>query len=75
MAKAWKSTTTIQYGKEDGTLVVFKPGDTVMGLSKVQMAQLWEAGALEATTVDTSPVGAEEASDTANEGDSGTTNA
>lgn len=75
MAKGYKATTTIQHGWEDGTMKVFKPGDLVKGLSKVQMAQLWEAGALEATTVDTSPVGAEEASDTANEGDSGTTNA
>jgi hypothetical protein len=49
--KAWRATTNIQYGQPGGELTVFEPGDIVEGLTKEQMAQLWEAGALEATVV------------------------
>jgi hypothetical protein len=47
MAKGWKATTTIKAGKA-GT---FMDGDIVTGLDASQMAQLWEAGALEEAVV------------------------
>jgi len=47
MAKGYVSTTTIQYGTPEGETVTFAPGDPVTGLTKEQMAELWEAGALE----------------------------
>lgn len=47
MAKGWKATTRIQHGAKDGEVTTFEVGDPVVGLDKEQMAQLWEAGALE----------------------------
>lgn len=52
MAKGYRATSEIQFGKDDGELVVFKPGDVVEGLTKEQMSDLWEAGVLEETSVD-----------------------
>jgi len=46
MAKGWRATTNIQHGAKDGEQVTFEPGDPVTGLTKEQMAELWEAGAL-----------------------------
>ena len=51
MARAWRATTTIKAGQAG----VFKPGDIVTGLTKGNMAQLWESGALEETTVEEAP--------------------
>jgi hypothetical protein len=51
MAKAWKAATRIEYGAPDGELHVFEPGAIVTINDQKQMAQLWEAGALEETVV------------------------
>lgn len=51
MARAYKATTPIKHGKGDGSIVDFGVGDVVEGLSKEEMAALWDAGALEATEV------------------------
>lgn len=56
----YKATTTIRHGgirtvknattgepEQVNMVHTFQPGDTVSGLSKGEMASLWEAGALE----------------------------
>jgi hypothetical protein len=52
MAKQFRVVnTTIKYGKPDGEIVEFAPGDIVTGLSTDQMKELWDAGVLEAVDV------------------------
>jgi len=64
--KAWAATTRIEYGDPEGLKRVFMPGDIVTGPSKEEMAQLWEAGALEETVVADS---GSDAADSTPEGD------
>jgi len=64
MAKGWKATTRIQYGAADGTVKIFMPGDPVTGLSKEEMAQLWDAGSLEEAVVTDSDESASAAAET-----------
>lgn len=69
MANSYKALTVIKHGgvrqvknPETGeigaqhVINVFAPGDLVTGLSKVEMAALWEAGALEAVATVSAPV-------------------
>jgi hypothetical protein len=67
MAKGWKATTRIEHGREDGTRIIFEPGDLVTDLKKDDMAKLWEAGALEETNVPDTTSGSPAESTTATE--------
>jgi len=64
--KAWRAVTRVEWGAKDGTKEIFKPGDIVTGPSNEEMAQLWEAGALEETVVADS---GSDAADSTPEGD------
>jgi len=48
MPKSYKAVTSIKHGMPDGQTVTFEVGDTVTGLSKEAMKELWDAGALAA---------------------------
>lgn len=51
MAKKIVAKTNISYGKKDGEQVDFAPGDEVnaseLGMTKAQLEQLYDAGAIE----------------------------
>lgn len=74
--RAWKATTRIKYGQPNGEVKTFEVGEVVTGLSKEEMAQLWESSALEETVVESggqepeTPVSAPDASTGAAEGGS-----
>jgi len=55
MAKAYKAITRIQGGRmnknQEPETFEFQPGDVVTGLTKDEMKQLWEAGALDQVDV------------------------
>lgn len=67
MTKKIVAKTNIAHGKDDGTVVEFKPGDEVnpreLGLSKGQIEQLYDAGAIELQETADAREEAEEKSD------------
>jgi hypothetical protein len=55
MAKRYRAINQIRFGKEDGKVETFEPGQDVVGLKKDDMVALWNAGVLEEYDPDARP--------------------